>query len=208
MQERSEETHARILQESMRLFADSGYDATGVAEICEKSGVSKGAFYHHFPTKQAVFLAILDQWLDGLDQGLIGTSLEGSATVPEVFVTMARRTGEVFSIADGRLSIFLEFWAQARKDPEIWKRTVAPFRRYQGIFAGIIRRGIEEGSLRPVDPEMAASALVSLAVGVVLQGVVDPKGNRWDEVMASSVELLFEGMRCRDGKQGGKQVRG
>lgn len=201
MQERSEETRARILQESMRLFADSGFDATGVAEICEKSGVSKGAFYHHFPSKQAVFVAIIDQWLESLDQGLIATSLAGSAPVPETFLSMARRTSEVFSVADGRLSIFLEFWAQARKDPEIWKLTVAPFRRYQETFAAILRRGVEEGSLRDVDPEVAASALVSLAVGVVIQGVVDPKGARWDEVMSTSVELLFDGMRNRDGKK-------
>jgi AcrR family transcriptional regulator len=198
MQERSEETRGRILQAAMRLFADSGYDATGVAEICEKSGLSKGAFYHHFPSKQAVFLALLDAWLEGLDRDVLAASPTGDLSVPDAFMQMARRSREVFSVADGRLSIFLEFWAQARKDPEIWTRTVAPFRRYRDVFAGIIRRGIDEGSLRGVDPDMAAGALVSLAVGVVLQGVVDPNGARWDDVMVSSVGLLFDGMRKQD----------
>jgi AcrR family transcriptional regulator len=195
VQERSEETRAKILQASMRLFADSGYDSTGVAEICEKSGLSKGAFYHHFPSKQAVFLALLDEWLGSLDTGMLAASPSEPMSVPELFLTMARRTRDVFSMADGRLSIFLEFWAQARKDPEIWTRTVAPFHRYRDVFAGIIRRGIEEGSFKPVNADTAASALVSLAVGVVLQGVVDPNGAQWDEVMVSCVELLFDGMR-------------
>jgi AcrR family transcriptional regulator len=198
VQERSVETRGRILQAAMRLFADSGYDATGVAEICDKSGLSKGAFYHHFPSKQAVFLALLDDWLGGLDAGMLASDTAAAASVPELFLSMARRTREVFSMADGRLSIFLEFWAQARKDPEIWTRTVAPFHRYRDIFAGLIRRGIEEGSLRAVNADMAASALVSLAVGVILQGVVDPNGARWDEVMVSCVELLFSGMRNGD----------
>lgn len=198
MQERSEETRGRILQAAMRLFADSGYDATGVAEICEKASLSKGAFYHHFPSKQTVFLALLDAWLEGLDRDLIASGPSGDLTVPEAFLAMARRSREVFSVADGRLSIFLEFWAQARKDPEIWTRTVAPFRRYRDIFAAIIRRGIDEGSLRTVDADAAAGALVSLAVGVVLQGVVDPNGARWDEVMVSSVGFLFDGMRKQD----------
>ncbi len=198
MQERSEETRGRILQAAMRLFADSGYDATGVAEICEKASLSKGAFYHHFPSKQTVFLALLDAWLEGLDRDLIASGPSGDLTVPEAFLAMARRSREVFSVADGRLSIFLEFWAQARKDPEIWARTVAPFRRYRDIFAAIIRRGIDEGSLRTVDADAAAGALVSLAVGVVLQGVVDPNGARWDEVMVSSVGFLFDGMRKQD----------
>jgi AcrR family transcriptional regulator len=198
MQERSEETRGRILQAAMRLFADAGYDATGVAEICERAGLSKGAFYHHFPSKQAVFLELLDQWLASLDKDFIAAVPVGGVAVPEAFLDMARRAREVFTIADGRLSIFLEFWAQARKDPEIWTRTVAPFRRYRDLFAGVIRRGIDEGSFRAVDADLAAGALVSLAVGVILQGVVDPNGAKWDEVLVSSVELLFDGMRAGD----------
>jgi AcrR family transcriptional regulator len=190
----------------MRLFADSGYDATGVAEICEKSGLSKGAFYHHFPSKQTVFLALLDGWLEGLDTDLLSPEQIGVGTVPELFVGMARRTREIFAMADGRLSIFLEFWAQARRDPEIWRRTVAPFHRYRDVFAAIIRRGIEEGSFRNMDADAAAGTLVALAVGVVLQGVVDPNGARWDEVMVGSVELLFDGMRDRDRQKDGGLV--
>ena len=61
MQARSHETRSRILQSAIDLFSKEGYDATGVAEICTAAGVSKGAFYHHFPTKQALFLALLDR---------------------------------------------------------------------------------------------------------------------------------------------------
>ena len=49
---------------------DLGYDGTGVAMICERAQVSKGAFYHHFDTKQAIFLALMQQWLEGLDHQL------------------------------------------------------------------------------------------------------------------------------------------
>jgi AcrR family transcriptional regulator len=178
----------------MKLFAERGFDGTGVAEICEQAGLSKGAFYHHFPTKQAVFLALLDDWLGWLEKELFRPAEEESAAVPELLLHMARRTREVFSVADGRVSIFLEFWAQARKDPETWSRTVEPFRRYRALFAGLIRRGTQEGSLANVDPEMAAFALVSLAVGVVLQGVVDTNGAKWDEVMVNALQLLLRGM--------------
>ena len=41
-----------------------------MAEICIAAGVSKGAFYHHFPTKQALFLALLNRWLAVLDNSL------------------------------------------------------------------------------------------------------------------------------------------
>ncbi len=193
MQVRSEETRSRILQTALKLFSETGFDATGVAEICGVAGVSKGAFYHHFETKQAVFLQLLEDWLRKLDADLLD-ALSGAPTVLEGLRGMAARTRGVFSAADGQLSILLEFWGQARKDPVVWERAIAPFRRYRDVFADIVRRGIEEGSLRPVDPGKAAQALMSLAVGMVLQGVLDPAGAAWDRVIQDTIEMLIEGI--------------
>jgi hypothetical protein len=52
-QRRGEETHNRILDAALEAFARYGYDATGVAEICRRADVTKGGFYHHFPSKWA-----------------------------------------------------------------------------------------------------------------------------------------------------------
>ena len=193
MQVRSEETRGKLLQSAMKLFSEAGYDATGVAEICATAGVSKGAFYHHFETKQAVFLQLLEDWLRDVDADLLA-ALGEAPTVVEGLLRMAARTRGVFSAADGRLSILLEFWAQARKDPVVWQRTTAPFRRYRDIFAGIIRRGTEEGTLAPIDPDLAAQALMSLALGVILQGVLDPKGAEWDRVIQDTIRMLVDGI--------------
>ena len=194
MQERSEETRARILRTAAGLFAQQGYDATGVAEICEAAEVSKGAFYHHYPTKQALFLELLDSWLAGLDRQF-SSAREAAPSVPDALLNMARRTREIFEAADGGLQIFLEFWAQARKDRQVWQRSIAPFRTYRKLFASIIQSGIEEGSFRPMDADAAALALVSLAVGILLQAVVDAHGERWDQVMESAVRVFMDGMR-------------
>jgi AcrR family transcriptional regulator len=193
VQVRSGETRTRILESALRLFSEAGYDATGVAGICSAAGVSKGAFYHHFETKQAVFLQLLEEWLRQLDADL-EAALGEAPTVVDGLLGMAARTRGVFAAADGRLSILLEFWAQARKDPVVWERAMAPFRRYREAFAAIIRKGIEEGSLEAVDTEKAAQALMSLAVGIILQGVLDPKGARWDQVTQDTIGMLIEGI--------------
>jgi AcrR family transcriptional regulator len=193
MQVRSEETRARIVQSALKLFADKGYEMTGVAEVCTTAEVSKGAFYHHFPSKQAIFIELLQEWLRGLDAGL-GRALSRSASVPESLMAMASEMKGVFDAADGRLQIFLEFWQQARRDHEVWKELMAPYRRYREYFALIIQKGIDEGSLPPQDPQAAAHALVALAVGIVIQDVLDPAGADWHRVLQDAVKLFISGL--------------
>jgi AcrR family transcriptional regulator len=193
VQGRSIETRKRILKVSLRLFAARGFNATGVAQICSASRVSKGAFYHHFASKQAVFLELMRDWLRGVDVQL--ASVMGKAgSVPEGLLAMASEMKHVFQAADGRLEIFLEFWQQARRNKAIWKGLMAPYRKYRDLLAQIVKKGMQEGSLRRVNPQAAGQALETLAVGTLLQGVLDPRGERWEQVIGQSVRLLMDGL--------------
>ena len=165
-------------------------------EICAAAEVSKGAFYHHFPSKQDLFVTLLETWLLGVDDAL-RSAAQDTPSVPDGLLAMAAATREVFTAADGRLEIFLEFWEQARHDPRIWKAFIAPYHRYHDFFAQIVQRGIQEGSFRDLDAQVAGQALVALAVGIVVQGVLDPKGAAWDVVTRDAVGLLMDGMRRR-----------
>lgn len=197
-QARGNETRTRILDAAEACFAQHGYDATGLAEICRRADVSKGAFYHHFPTKQAVFLELFRRWLEGIDAGL-AAARAGAANAEEAFDRMLAVAQQVFAAGQGRLPIFLEFWTQAAHDPAIWQATIEPYRRYQAFFADLIRSGVAEGTFRPICPEVAAQALVSLAAGLVLQGLIDPQGADWGQVMQQAIGMFLQGMR-RDGE--------
>lgn len=193
MQQRSEETRSHILEAALREFSRQGYDATGVAEICQAAGVSKGAFYHHFPTKQAVFLELLEIWLGGLDTG-ISQALADAPSVPDALRRMAALIPHIIHDAEGRLPMFLEFWMQASRNTAVWEATIAPYNRYEKLFADILRKGMAEGSLRPVDADCAARVIVALAVGLLLQSVLDPGGAAWDQVTAQGLELFIQGI--------------
>ena len=160
MQQRSEETHSRLLQSALACFAEQGYDATGVAEICLRAGVSKGAFYHHFPSKQAVFVALLDDWLGRLDAQM-AVQRRSVSSADEGLRVMAAMFQQVFQDASGKLPMFLEFWSKAARDPIIWQATMAPFRRYEQLFSGLVETGIAEGSFRPIDAPTAARVRLS-----------------------------------------------
>ena len=195
MQPRSEKTRAAIITASAALFSQAGYEAASVAQICEQAGVSKGAFYHHFPSKQDLFLAILEDWLAGLDNRL-ENARSGDESVPQSLLRMAGTISEVFRVASGQLPMFMEFMVRASRDRAVWNAAIAPYRRYQRRFAGLISTGQREGSIRAdVDPQTAAWALISLAVGILLQGVVDPAAADWQTVTLNTVEMIINSMK-------------
>lgn len=188
-QQRAQETRQRILEVAEVCFAQQGYDATGVAEICRRANISKGAFYHHFSTKQDLFLKLLNRWLDRLDTQLTAIFTE-APSVSEGLSHMTEIMQHVIEDASGQLFFFLEFMNQAARDPAIWKATIAPYRRYRALFSGMIADGVAEGSLREVDPDLAAATLVSLAVGVLLQSLLDADGTDWSQVTRAGVQML------------------
>ena len=189
-QRRGEETRLRILQAAEACFAQNGHDATSVAEICKHTGLSKGAFYHHFSSKQALFIELLNRWLENLDMQFESARTEAK-DVPEGLFRMAEMTGSIFQEASGQFPILFEFWVQAVRDPQIWKAAIAPYHRYRAFFSQMIKAGISEGSLRPVDPDLTAQVLVSLAVGLLLQGSLDPDGADWAGVVQDSIKMLL-----------------
>ena len=190
-QQRGEETRGRILDAAINRFAMAGYDAASVDDICAEAGVSKGAFYHHFPTKQAIFLALMQGWLAMIDMGMEAVRKD---TVPETLITMTNLLPGVFAAAEDRLPMFLEFWLQASRDETVWKAIIAPYRHYQEHFSKLMQDGMAEGSIKPVDPQVAAQVIVSLAVGLVLQGVLDPHGADWEKTARESMQILMNGL--------------
>ena len=59
--EKGRATRDGLLEAGREAFGERGYDATSIAEILDAAGVAKGALYHHFDTKAALFDAVLDQ---------------------------------------------------------------------------------------------------------------------------------------------------
>lgn len=191
MQHRSEETRVRITDSAIKLFSSRGYTAASVDDICTEAGISKGAFYHHFESKQALFLALLDGWLKTIDNAIDASK---DKTAPETFMQMTEAFPYMFQTAGGGLPMFLEFWLQASRDKKIWDASIAPYRRYHKYFTSLIKKGVDEGSFVEVDAELASRMIVSTAMGLLLQSLLDPKSANWEKVARESTALLLNSL--------------
>ena len=191
MQQRSEETRTKIMESAIKLFSNSGFNKASVDDICTEAGISKGAFYHHFKSKQELFLALLDGWLQAVDNAIEASR---ELTAPETFTQMTTAFPYIFETAGDGLPMFLEFWLQASRDKKIWEASIAPYRRYHKYFTALIKKGVEEGSFVEVDPELAARMIVSTAMGLLLQSLLDPKGANWEKVARDSTTMLVNSL--------------
>jgi AcrR family transcriptional regulator len=84
-------TQIVLVRTAMRLFAEKGYHSTSVADILQESKVHSGSLYHHFETKQALLMAVLESYRDGIEAMLIAPAWAGVADpLDRVFALLAR----------------------------------------------------------------------------------------------------------------------
>jgi AcrR family transcriptional regulator len=191
-QARAEETRQRVVATARRLFVEQGYFATGTTEIVEAAGVgTRGALYHHFDNKQALFLAVLeeieadlgtkvgvtitgDTWLERLEQAL--SAFLDASLDPEV-----RRV----LLIDGPAVLGWDVWREVEA-------------RYGlGAIRLMISDGVAEGSIVEVDADAMAHLLLSMVdeAALFIAHADDPVVAR--VAAGASVAALIEGLAVR-----------
>ncbi len=196
---RGHETRAAILDAAAACFAENGYAGTGVAEICRRAGISKGTLYYHFENKQALFLELVDIQLAHFEEAL-DRAARDTANIPESLLNLSHLVQELIQSDDTRAGIFLEIWAQANRDQIVREASRAAFQRFEDIFAALIQRGIDEGTLEVSDPVAGARAILSIAAGTLLRSLLDAGKADWGKVTEESMRILINGLsggRCK-----------
>lgn len=73
----SEQTRQKIIEEAAGLFVRKGFYGTSVSDLAQATGMTKGALYHHFENKEAVFFAVIESvretWRDAVVRDVLGT---------------------------------------------------------------------------------------------------------------------------------------
>jgi len=172
----------QIVEQAMFVFARHGYNATTMEAIAEQAGIGKGTLYEYFESKQKLFLACFETYMDQYVEAVEAqaTAVEGGRASDE----LRRATHAAFALADDVGELFpltFEFWAASASSQmrsrimELFRGMYAQARR---LLGGIIRRGIEEGEFDAnINVESVTAVLVGSFDGLFLQAWFDPNMN-------------------------------
>jgi AcrR family transcriptional regulator len=162
----------QILRAAWRCVAREGFHKTTMADVIAESGLSAGAVYGYFKSKNDIITAIADRSIGTVDEVFHAVLADGRAPHPaDVLEAALQRLLEVADTEDGDLTLIaVQAWGEAVRGGEIHdlvRPRIAKLRRH---WVEVARRHQAAGRLRPdADPEQVAQALLSLMPGFILQ---------------------------------------
>ena len=156
-----EETVNRILEAAFRLFMEKGYEHTSIQDIIDNlGGLSKGAIYHHFKSKEDILVAVTDRMTEESNQMLAEirdrTDLSGKEKLRTIFKESISRPvqNDIFTVAP-------DLGNNPRLLYSIFRETVDEAAPH--YILPIIKQGIADGSIQTDYPAELAELIILVA---------------------------------------------
>src|ERR1051325_3144536 len=161
---------AQLFRAALEICAEKGFHETTVDEIAARAGLSKGALYYHFPSKEDLFLSMLEEMVDEF-AGVLAQASERETASEALRHATELMLAQVEASPDAGLAM-AEFYLLSLRRPEFRKRIKAHYDKLIDAGARVIRRGMDSGELDPsLDPVLAARMLFLGADGVGLMQI-------------------------------------
>ena len=191
------DTRDRVLESAARVFARKGYLGASLDEVAADAGLTKGAVYWHFKSKNDLFFALLNSRYEH----------EVGEQIPEAFKRDAEHADPKESLKALLCSmlqrvrddedwprLMLEFMSQAR-DPEVRSRLGTAYQEAYRLSGDLIRHQYtSRGQQPPADPAMLAIFWSALMDGLVLAWLVNPDHIDLPTLVPRFVDMIWAGL--------------
>lgn len=195
---RAEARPDEVLDAALDLFIEKGFAATRVEDIAVRAGLSKGAVYLYFPSKEAVLEGIVRRAVVPIASTAVDM-VQNYAGDPRTIITMvmktvAKRMMDPRTIAIPKLMMreminFPDFAAMYRS--EVLDKVIP-------MIVGLLKTGIAEGYLRPVDPDLTIRSIIGpIMLHILLDevfGVRPDEGLELERLIDNHLTILFDGL--------------
>lgn len=189
-QKRAQETRQLLLDAAYRLFATDGYGQTSVDAIISAASISKGAFYHHFDSKENLFNALIELRVRDCSEQM-ADAVGASGSLRDAVEALAGIGVQSLKDDPDWLRLYMEFWLQASRDPVARKVVARSMSQCRGLVAEMLRVGQASGLVRKnLDADAAAAILNGLFDGVALQSQIDPGAVELEKLTQPIADLI------------------
>ena len=187
-------TRAAIVQAARLLFGGQGFTATTIDQIAAGANVAKGAVYHHFATKEAIFEAIFD----AVSGELAAQVAAIAATEPDTLAALAAGTRAYFSAcAKGATAQIILKDGPAVLGWARWREIDA--RHFAGMIPRALGKAMQDGLIapQPVEPlaRLLLGAITEAAAACAARPDVVAAGHEYGTALSALLEALRTGRR-------------
>ncbi len=192
----SDTRKSQILEAAMNVFSRRGFHEARMDDIVQESGLSKGALYWYFKSKDEVILSILDNLFERELSGLKGLQDQEGAASDLLSEFMQLTIHELQQMAR-LLPIAYEFYALAFRNHTVREAAKRYLQTYINLLTPLIQRGIDQGAFQPVNPEETAISVCAMIEGTLLLWVFDPERVDLERQLNHAITIFLSGLEVR-----------
>jgi AcrR family transcriptional regulator len=184
---------ARILAAAITCFARAGYFGTTMDAIASEAGIAKGALYLYVPSKEALFLALYQQWgcdaREAIDAALAALPTAERASPKRILRLVIEVTGQHVQRDTGLCRVLMEGRTLAAFVPSIAEHVSREQHHSQEQLENLIRAGVTIGEW-PAETDVSARAMLTRATlhGLMASWHAAPGSFDWNALAATCVE--------------------
>jgi AcrR family transcriptional regulator len=181
-------TRDKILQAALEVFAEKGYHRALVDDIVRASRTSKGAVYHHFPNKEALFLALVDEFSARLAEAM-ATGIAGAHG--GLGKVQAALTAGLETFARHRELARILLLESVSLGPAYQSKRLEVHERFASLIQAYLDDAVAEGSIPPLNTRVATLAWLGAVNEVVIQWLYRGHPDLMTEAVPALTPLLL-----------------
>jgi AcrR family transcriptional regulator len=181
-------TRDKILQAALEVFAEKGYHRALVDDIVRASRTSKGAVYHHFPNKEALFLALVDEFSARLAEAVAAAIADAHGALGKV---QAALTAGLETFARHRDLARILLLESVSLGPAYQSKRLEVHERFASLIQAYLDDAVAEGSIPPLHTRVATLAWLGAVNEVVIQWLYSGRPDLRTEAVPALTPLLL-----------------
>jgi AcrR family transcriptional regulator len=191
----SEERKEQILDAATEVFAQKGFDHARMDDIVEETGLSKGALYWYFKSKDDIIFGIMDR-LFRLEFRELEEIKQSESSATEALRGFTEVAIKDINRMVHFMPITYEFLALAFRNKLVQKAIKQYMNSYVSILDPLIQRGVESGEFKKVNPREVSAAVGAIIEGTMLLWVYDRNLIEPEKNIRASITLLLDGVKA------------